>query len=663
MSDTVSQNEPVCRCERIITPLDQPAAPDWAWAFSQSPAALAELVRGRRARLWVERFVRGLDDRLGHTLGLPPCHRPAAQAVWMPNHLVPIVGALPSQAGGVGGGLGVMELFSIDPHTQPARIPPEQAQVDNPVAAARAGLALVCATLIEVMPRANAIDVRLHMAQPGAGSSVSFPAGIGALLRILGCAWPADLVATGGIDVRSGRFLSAVRDTIEAKARTAAAFGYKRLAVVIDDDDAPLPEVIGGLRVIPLPAHPVALLMALAQLDGVDFHEEQLVCALALYDLRIARQGAHMIEQVIEETEPYVSCGAPIVEHIAWDMRSRMLLHAGRSDEARAAMEEADKRNGMGWRPEGRLGEVLRYQRVAHRSIVHLDLGEWNDDLRCHGEVDALIAELDARWPTRHERLMRLFLANSRARRHEFLGRLHGDAARFDAAWSDLTCDQSEWTPLLDTYAREQLQLSDTTSARVENQLVDLAASRLARGVSLPEQWRTLIASRNMTRSALARNDDSAVLVFDGPSGELAIGGDGFDACAGLQLHAVLGKGGLPDELAPLQDAISCRLTPSAAAGLPFPWFVWLERVALALASQGGQSFTLPNQAWSGLLGCDSNSIMRILALRSAHTLATLGEGANELFALAPPDPRTPLRALFDDLASQEKLVLQRAPY
>ena len=73
---------------------------------------------------------------------------------------------------------------------------------------------------------------------------------------------------------------------------------------------------------------------------------------------------------------------------------------------------------------------------------------------------------------------MRIFLANTRARRHEYLGRLQGDVSRFERAWDDLTRDRDDWTELLDVFAREELRRLDTSRVRIENQLTDVAFSR-----------------------------------------------------------------------------------------------------------------------------------------------------------------------------------------
>ena len=478
-----------------------------------------------------------------------------------------------------------------------------------------------------------------------------------------GVEWPDDVVASGGVDVCRGVFVPVAADTLASKAAAARIWGFRRIILVEEASGGGGVREIGGLQVEWVPSDPAALAVAIARLDGVDLDEENVARALTIFDLRVGRAGAHMLDRVLETTGPFIEGSSPLVCHVALDMRSRAFLHAGRTSEAHSALEAADALRGQGDLPDGRLRDVLRYQQPAHRSIVHLDLGEWSDDHPVHRRVDELIAELDEGWPTKHERLMRLFLANTRARRNEYLGRLHGDVSRFERSWEDLHHFHDDWDDLLERFARRELRLPDTSRARIENQVIDVAWSRAACCGELPESWRSSIESSTERVSPIFDDASDAVFEFKLASGSsCCVGGSGFDAVARLKSHLALEMEGVPPELEALREADTC-----VVHGVPgYPWFQWLELAAMIAQ---GDDFTLAlpghddpdgfERVWRFVLG-NPDGIRRIIALR---TFAVLGSLDRPVPEPDPPGEGTALRVLFDELASDPSSILRRAPY
>jgi hypothetical protein len=651
------------------THFDQPVRPDWGWALSRDPNDLVELLRAGRANIWLERLLRGLDARLGGVLELPAPTREAARTgCWLPADVVPIVGALP----GGEGALGIVRLNRSEHALSSPELNLEQrtGRSGDSSLAARDGVALVTNMLAELLPNAPRPLPELSVGRASTGDSVALPSGVGALLQLFGVPWPEDLIVTGGIDLESGCFTAVPSETLPGKLAALKSWGFTRIGLVSTGMAAveSLSSSLDGVRVESLPSDPAELPAALAGLEGIELREADVARALALFDLRVGRAGPHLLDRVLETTAVFVEHGSPLVRHLAHDMRSRALLHAGRSDEARTELEHADRLHGQGDLPDGRLRDVLRYQQGAHRSVVHLDLGDWSDDHPAHQAVDVLISELDGRWDTRHERLMRIFLANTRARRMEYLGRLDSEASRFDRAWSDLIVDRDRWTELLEDYAIGELHLRDTSRARIENQLVDIAASRVACGLELPADWLVILEEVALHSSPVLVDEAVASIFwfhFDDGS-KVPVGGDGFNALARLRRHRALGAEVLPPELKALQGSSRLSLGAGAPGFVPHPWFVWFEQAAL-LAREHGSSIPLPDRdetsgyplGWAHLKD-PGTGIMGILALRSRLVLESLGF---KLPRAAEYVGTASLAVLHEDLASRPGEVWIRAPY
>ena len=637
--------------------IDQPATPGWGWALSHAPEQLRSLVERARARLWVEALLRAADERLEGGLALSRSGR-NVQPHWLPGHVVPVVGARSAATGQ----LGVLHLERSQTPLAAGNIERSNFNEDSSevLDAIQRGIALACAPLAEFMPEATRPHAQLDLSGLPAGDSMALPAAMAAVLWIFGAPWPEDLIASGGIDPARSRFAPAPRQTLAAKARAARAWGYRRIALV-EDRGAPLITSLEGLEVVRIPAEPGALALALAGLKGVDLDEERIACALAVFDLRVGRSGPGVMHRVLEVTEPMLELDSPIIRHIAHDMRSRAQLHAGRTVDASDSLQRADELRGRGSLPDGRLRDILRYQQPAHRSIVHVDLGDWSDELPAHQEIDRLIDELDRLWSTKHEQLMRLFLANTRARRQEYLGRLHSDSDRLDRAWSDLIHDQPNWEQLLDSYAVFELQLPDTSRARVENQLLDVAFSRFQLDGSIPSEWLSVVDGFRAQSSPLVEAEDS-VLAFERAGRVIHIGGNGFDAIARLKRQLALNRPELPEEVESVLDSTGCHVTGTPA----YPWFHWLELVAVQAQARGrhlplpGDEGSSSREAAWGFVLRDDSGITSLIGLRSSQILTQLGRSFPRI---SSPPADSSLGRLFADLASNSQALFRRTPY
>ena len=609
-----------------------------------------------RSRHWLEGILRGLADRVDG-MTLPPSTRDVSPR-WLPSDLIPLIGAHDEERG-------ALAILRIEDGSDTLSEPDPVRDEDGPSTAASDGIRFACESYAELMPDSPRPEVELDVRHAAAGDSVALPAAMAALLRLFGCAWPQDLVATGGIDVHAGRFLPVPRSTLTGKARAARAWGYRRLAVI--DPDGILPAELEGLKVCVLPDDPARLGLALVSLSGVEPGEAVLARALTVFDQRVSVRGKDALDAILEATEPFITSDSSIVSHVAHDMRSCAYLHAGRSLDAERELHLADDLLGKGWHPEGRLRDVLRYQRPAHRAVVTLDLGQWADDHPVHVQVDALIESLDGLWTTRHERLMRIFLANTRARRHEYLGRLHGDVSRLERAWSDLIIDQENWDELLGRFARQELRRLDTDRARIENQLTDVAFSRFQLEGALPEAW---VAQMDQIHSRTPGHfvlEDCKTEPAHGAfrcqfadGRRLIVGGHPFNAIALLKRELMIStasRRSLTREL-----LTGATLTPMRP--LEYPWFHWFELLART-ALEEGRAFALPKDKeardliWSFVFS-HAQGIGSLIALRSHRLLMDFEVEAGPV---RPPQRGTPLFELHEDLLSRPEELFRRVPY
>jgi hypothetical protein len=621
--------------------------------LSHDPEELIKLVESGRALHWLISILHGLASRRDDLI-LPSSSRDVAPR-WLDSDLVPVIGAHDEHRG-------ALAVLRVKESSECLADPDGVMVGEGPTVAARAGIRIACAPYAELMPNAPRSEVELDTRHAAAGDSVALPAAMAALLRLFGCPWPEDLVATGGIDVLTKRFLPVPESTLTGKARAARAWGYRRLGVICQPGS--MPAQIEGLEVCPLPDDPARLGLALIALSGVEPGEAVLARALTVFDQRVGIRGIHALQNILEATEPFVESDSSIVSHVAHDMRSRAYLHAGRSEDAERELVTADGLLGKGWHPEGRLRDVLRYQRPAHRAVVNLDLGEWGDDHPAHHHVDELIRSLDGLWTTRHERLMRIFLANTRARRHEYLGRLHGDVSRFERAWHDLTADRNDWDELLEVFARDELRRSDTSRSRIENQLTDVAFSRYLLDGSLPESWAEeldRISPALIVHPERGSPTDSAVFRCEFDDGRVSIiAGDPFQAISTLKRDLMSHRESRRSEVRSLIEAR--RITPMRV--LEYPWFHWFE-ILVRTAREEGRPLSLPTDPGERDLIWDfvfhrAQGIGTLIALRSHRLLCEFGI---DMAKPPRPDQESPLLSLYEDLDSRPEELFMRVPY
>lgn len=470
-------------------------SPDWQDLYALSSLdAIAERFASTREPRWLS-LGRGLARRLGHA-DIPAADlRPEVTPEPMMPSTVMVLGAT---SDGVDGCIGHVSADSSGGVLSGGEIRIAGAAVHD----AGRVLGSVRAVVVESL---RGVDATLglpglELVVPHAGSGDSH--GLAAALAVLHAAWGEAAVdglgATGGFDVQSGRFVPVASATLSSKVAAARRWGLRTL-VVVDGQTIPDGIELGGVEILPVSPDPAVLATAvleLARRRPGESSRSLLHRALWLYDVRAARSPGTTVEEVFETTRGFVvedalaastvgvpAGGDPTAWLIASDLRSRALLHAGRTSLA----AEWSRVGRLGWGvddlPSGALGDWLRYQRTAHESILEVDLARLDDQEGIehpHARLDRAIERLDSSWCTTHEHLQRLFLANTRWRRRLHRARRELDRVGLAEAWEDLVVSRDRWAELLEGHAREGMGMADTNLARQRNYVLEHLATTLA---------------------------------------------------------------------------------------------------------------------------------------------------------------------------------------
>ncbi|MAC19623.1 MAG: hypothetical protein CMJ23_08150 [Phycisphaerae bacterium] len=382
---------------------------------------------------------------------------------------------------------------------------------------------VIAATLDAVRPLApDAGSPRLEVVTPreGEGDSHALAVGMASLHALLDASAPQGLAATGGFNPETRRFTTVSPVTLSAKAAAASRWGITRV-LVVDGQVIPKSARLPGIEWLPVSADPAGLLLALLQPSAVKrdpVSQDVLRQALALYDIQVARSRREPLSTVFRVTSPYLAMfdadvdadvdstlqagagsigtedpggwtppaeaaiatalqdfrGDPILSLLAADIRSRVLLHAGRTIEASGWNRVVAALRGRGDLPPGLLGDHLLYQQPAHESMIAIDLALLDDDADgSHARLDRAISSLDQGWTTRHQKLLHLFATNTRWRRRLYRARRDLDLDGVVAASRDLLRHRPWWSGLLEDHATRNLRMGNSDLARQWNYLIE----------------------------------------------------------------------------------------------------------------------------------------------------------------------------------------------
>lgn len=629
------------RSEPVPSSHDVPPRFDAEFVLGCGPRRLVELAAPRSAEPWLASIALWLRGRGIAGDGPVPC-REVRAVEGFPAGSMPILT--------VRNGIGELALARVGGRGGPLSEAFEPIDAGDPEfnRATTDAVNAVRTTARQYLPEMRRPQVGFESATQArlAGPSAALPTAILVWSELLGLRLPDDLVATGGFD--AGRFTPVHPETLPEKFAVARAWGYRRI-MLVEGQEVPdaCRDPSRSLEIHTVPTDPRRLLAFLLPVIESCVRADRTatraaILALLAFDLATDdRAGLAAIEPVVA---PFLGEGTPPnLRLLALDLRSRHLLHAGRTDESRRHHEQAERLVGKDDRPEGVLGDMFAYERLAHGQILAIDRGEFGDATPAALALDAAIGELEGKWRTRHERFMRVVLRHTRSWRRNFAGRLARDPRPLHDAWDLRTALRGEWEDLLGRLAHD-LGRVDTSVWRAESELLDVAHATVAVDGRVPDGWKVVIRS-------LGAGSGSPPLATD--RGRWAV-------VTWLRRRIVLGEEVPADERRALAEGLLADDDP-----LPHQ-SVRAGELLLSLSA--------PGEDWIGPLAgkiarstlfredrADPDSILRVLSLRAhAAIRPVLGEATP---APLVPAKGTTLRRLFDDLASEPATIAIRCPY
>lgn len=658
VSDPGSNNPPVD---------EAPAArPGWGSLYAQAdpPAVLARYRADPRRYEWLA-FGRGLVERLEGFGDLFDGCRPEVEPVVLPASSFFILGADEADPPGCLGHVAAL----------PGRGAVGKSSIADAVAApaiegTETLVSAICRRMLEVveplLPQARMPEVEVHSGRSGVGDSHGLSIALAVLHGLLDLDAPRATAATGGFDVRGGRFKPVPTSTLATKAAAARRWGVRRILVVEGQeipDEVRRRSEAPGIDWIEVPDDPALLPLQLPRLLGADHGgaidprtSTALRSALALYDMTVVREQEASIDAVFAATRPFLPSGDPTVEShgfdgdpvlalLAADIRSRSLLHAGRSVEAAEWNQVALGMRGRGDLPEGILGDHLLYEHPSHAAILSLDLGLIDDPTDATvPALDRVILELEGRWCTRHQSLLLLFARNTRWRRRLYRARWRLDAGMARAAREDLLADPERWGELLADHATDRLGMGNSTISR---------------------QWNYLIEQRS-TEMVLAGEDPGAGFDF-GPDVDAALKSElarreaRIESLSSFDLRGfVQGRWVLGEFDRPVNERLLERLRGDRRAD-DVRWAEWFLRCP------GGGSEPVRDVLARDLEGRRAEArggVGSLVALRRAVLLEPSADADPSGVDLVPvPVGPESLVAAFESLAADPTTIVARAPY
>ncbi|MDR2168670.1 MAG: hypothetical protein LBP59_00830 [Planctomycetaceae bacterium] len=488
--------------------------------------------------------------------------------------------------------------------------------------------------------------VEIYLDLRGGGDSLSLPAVIAALGRLVGISLSDIFVSTGSL---SGGNLKPVNaDTLANKIEVAKRFGYKKLIVVKGQDGI---IDIDGIEIIEVDVNPLSALFDIIELstnqNDVGIGIARL---LAAYGNRNIRNKLDKVESVVK---PFLCNSNNIVRHIANDLLSRSALHNGATEKSAEYRKTAGALN---WNeiPTDNLGHYMRYEQAASCSVLAVDCGEWHDDHFYHNEVDKRLSNLTqaiiGKFADADDYLSALTMLNTRALRRRFIARLNYGAkqshaiALLKSAWNDLTFMINDWDKIWN-YA-DKIYRYDTNFERQRNYCLECLADykRIANGTSTME----LVRINEFLNLLKYENKDNAIFTLK----------DGFDYIAWIQYQYIFNdKNKLSeDELAKFIDKVDATFEKWIA----YPNFLAYEFLLRYKFVNGSQKEHCLSQLTRVNLDVEATSIETLLMLRTRQVL--MDNGIKVADPVVPPEDAQ-LRKIYDDLVSNTNTLINRCPY
>ncbi len=341
-------------------------------------------------------------------------------------------------------------------------------------------------------------------APDASGSSLSLSAFLAALCQIMQIRLPDTFIATGSWEEKEekeenekkqSRFQTVGASALAEKIIAAVRFGYRKFLLVegqkgtFEDasfspsellqklkEDGTLPPD-APLEFIEVPTAPMEAVFRLLQ-ELPEGNDCRTAALLRTYEKQYLRHDARSgFDSIIKTVSPFCESGSNLVKHVAFDILSRRELHLGNTQNARKYREQTPVLRPSEY-PTGFLASYLKYEEAASRAVLELDLGNLDENHPAHALVERILERLKGNIfddiADIEDVRTALALANTKARRLYFLGRLNADSVAISQAWEELTAFKDYWTEIFEYTKRMNLQ--DETFERQRNQCVECMA-------------------------------------------------------------------------------------------------------------------------------------------------------------------------------------------
>ncbi len=300
------------------------------------------------------------------------------------------------------------------------------------------------------------------------GGSLALPAMIAAVCRVLRIHVPDTIISTGlfETDSNSSELRPVAPNSLSDKIVAAVRYGYHKIAVVqgqlgaggcspadvldslVVNGTLPQDTVLEFFEVDPDPL--LATFRIVSEIP--DSAATELAGLLAIFDKRYLRSDPYRNNGLVFETvSPYLKSTSPLTRHVAADILRRRALHLGKTLEAEAWRKKTPELRPVDY-PSGWLGSYLKYETAASQSVLKLDLGIWDDAEHDRADriLDRLKGNIQDGAADIEEVRSAMALANTKAYRLRFRGRLEESKGLFENAWSELVAFYSFWDDLFE---------------------------------------------------------------------------------------------------------------------------------------------------------------------------------------------------------------------
>ena len=437
-----------------------PSNPDWAWLGAQPLEKIAKWGSDSSEMEWIKRFWAWLYQRLSTDLKSSlPKPLPNLRSLSLPLDLMPVLA--------VNSNSRALAFIQALPGSSADRS--EFSELAMPQAF-NAGYRCLSSCSLQEAP----FEIKVLSSENLSGTSGGGAAFVLGILKYLKADRDQSSVFSVCWDDEENRLTPVSPELLQQKLLLAKEWGFTKVWVC--QGQAGIGNDLEDIEVCYLPTSPLHACAVICGYQSIEDERLALKILSCIDKSHISTDAKRPSYEVLHFTEEFIKPNqSDIVRKYAFDLRSRSLLHEGHAELAAQEHQNANRIR-VPIYPQGHIGEYLKWEWHAHSGIVAIDCGEWADSHWAHQAIDKKIDDLssgNAEGMQVAEIANRIKLRNVRARRCDFLGRLHRDSNKLLEACDDYLTDQNYWAQLVSH--DEENQIGSTDLRRQHNQVMDPA--------------------------------------------------------------------------------------------------------------------------------------------------------------------------------------------